>query len=73
MTETLVPLGRLDLDAGRRMASGRRGSSTERKWIKTTLTSTSKKSSPRALVLNKEKMFMKLDKDIIIRNKTING
>jgi hypothetical protein len=37
------------------------------------LTSTSKKNSPRALVLNKKEVFVKLDENIIIGNKAMNG
>jgi hypothetical protein len=49
------------------------GGSIKREGIESTPTSTTKDDSLRDLVLDKEKIFMKLDKDIIIGNKTING
>jgi hypothetical protein len=46
-------------------------SSTEGEWVKTTTTPTAKHDIPRDLVLNKEKMLMKLNENIIVRNTVI--
>ena len=50
-----------------------RRNSTKRKRIETTTTPTAKKDVPRDLVLDKEKIFVKLNENIIVGDKAING
>ena len=71
MTETLMPLTRRKLDAGRSVPL-MGGSTTKRERIETSTTPTVNEDVLRCLVLNKERMFMKFDEDIIIGNKAIN-
>ena len=73
MTETLVPLGRGGLDAERRLAVGGGRRATKRDGVESAMTSTVKKDFLRGRVLNKEKETVKLHKNIIIKNETING
>jgi hypothetical protein len=72
MTKTPMPLLGRQPNA-RRCLTSRSRDTIERKRVETATTPTAKKYSLRDLVLDKEKIFMKLDKDIIIGNKTING
>ena len=67
----MVPLTRRKLDAGRCLPL-MRGNTTEGKRIETSTTSTVNEDVLRCLVLNKKRMLMKLNEDVIIRNKTIN-
>ena len=73
MTEMLMPLGRSGLDTERRLASGGRRRATKRDGVEAATTSTAKKNFLRGYVLNKEKETVKFYKNIIIKNKSING
>ena len=67
-----MPLLGSQPNAGRRMTS-RTDSATERKRVEAATTPTAKKDFLRELVLDIEKEFMKFNKDLIVRNKTIDG
>jgi hypothetical protein len=70
MTKTPMPLLGRQPNA-RRCLTSRSRDTIERKRVETAATPTAKKYSLRDLVLDKEKIFMKLNKDIIVRHKAI--
>jgi hypothetical protein len=70
MTKTPMPLLGRQPNA-RRCLTSRSRDTIERKRVETATTPTAKKYSLRDLVLDKEKIFMKLNKDIIVRHKAI--
>jgi hypothetical protein len=70
MTKTPMPLLGRQPNA-RRCLTSRSRDTIERKRVETATTPTAKKYSLRDLVLDKEKIFMKLNKDIIARHKAI--
>ena len=72
MTKTPMPLLGSQPNAGRRMTS-RGDGATEWKTVEAATTPTAKKNFLRELVLDIEKEFMKFNKDLIVRNKTIDG